>query len=291
MEPDRNNNYGGFQMQVIRRQEAIERKKQFPSGEDSRRYYLPPRDPFEAIETSMPPGVRQNPHAHEILREATLVMEGTVVVGEIVNGLPTEVELYPGDFVIFDPQSCHIMENRSKNPARTLTFKFLGESKDAELFATDKIEHCTSPVKPKKTERNDSRFDSYVKLYNNIDNLIWQIPAFLATVSAIGFAFLGNFFANPSAALMPLSHNESVGAILILWSLFYFVGVYSIWRIRVHHTIAGNELAKLESDGYFKQREITIKKLWPLPAPYVFMLTFSALAIVLLAFGIYNLRL
>lgn len=165
------------------------------------------------------------------------------------------------------------------------------ENQKTRNSATDKVEHCASPVKPKKTERNDSRFDSYIKLYNNLDNLIWQIPAFLASVSAIGFALLGNFFAKPSAALMPLSHNKSVGAILILWSLFYFVGVYSIWRIRVHHTIAGNELAKLESDGYFKKREITVKKLWPLPAPYVFMLMFSALAIALLALGIYNLRL
>ena len=134
-------------MQIIKRNEAIERTKSFITGEEFRRYYLPSRDPLEIIETIIPPGVSQTPHAHELVREAMLVLEGKVIVAEILSGVRKEYELNAGDFAVFDPGSCHMMSNPSNASAHTLTFKFLGVKKNSKLFATDKIENCTDTTK------------------------------------------------------------------------------------------------------------------------------------------------
>lgn len=121
-------------MQIIRYKDAPQHK-----GKDLRRYYLPSRDPFEAIETVIPPRFSQELHAHKIVREATLILKGEVVVAEIINGVRIKRVLGAGDFVVFDPQSCHMMGNSSDTSAHTLTFKFLGTDKDTKLFATDKF--------------------------------------------------------------------------------------------------------------------------------------------------------
>ncbi|MEA2075625.1 MAG: cupin domain-containing protein [Euryarchaeota archaeon] len=139
-------------MQIIKRTEAIERTKSFPGGEELRRYYLPSQNPLEIIETLIPSGVSQTPHAHKLVREAMLVLEGKVIVAEIVSGVRKEYELNAGDFAVFNPGSCHMMSNQSNTSARTLTFKFLGVKKNSKLFATDKIEECTGLIK--STEGN-----------------------------------------------------------------------------------------------------------------------------------------
>lgn len=133
-------------MKIIRKKEAVHHTARLAKGAEGRRYYLPPRDPLEVIETVMPPGLSQPPHAHRCIREATLVLEGRVIVAEILNGIRNEQQLSVGDMVVFNPRSCHCMENRSRNRARTLTFKFVGEEKDANLFRGDKFENCTGPL-------------------------------------------------------------------------------------------------------------------------------------------------
>jgi len=134
-------------MNIIRYKDAPLRKEK-----DFRRYYLPPQDPLEIIETIIPSGVSQTLHIHKLVREAMLVLEGTVIVAEIVSGVRKEYELNAGDFAVFNPGSCHMMSNQSNASARTLTFKFLGVKKNSKLFATDKIEECTGLIK--STEGN-----------------------------------------------------------------------------------------------------------------------------------------
>lgn len=180
------------------------------------------------------------------------------------------------------------MENRSEIQAHTLTFKFLGNEKDIQLFAKDKIENCKDPVRPKFTEPCDPRYAPYVDVYNNLDNLLWQVPAFLAAISALGFGLLGNFISDPQTAMPPFTHNVTVGIFFLLWGFFYFLGAYAMWRIRIHHTLMGNELAKLESDGYFKKRSSTVVKKLPPSAPHLFIFTFSILAFLIIILGIYN---
>lgn len=275
-------------MQIIRRKEALERKKSFPTGEDFRRYYLPSHDPLEMIETVIPPRVSQPPHAHEIVREATLVLDGKVIVAEIVGGVRLEYELEVGDFAVFDPRSCHMMENRSEAQAHTLTFKFLGEEKDAELFVTDKLENCTDPVKLKTTDAYDPRYAPYVEVYNNFDKLLWQLPAFLVAVSVFGFGLFGRLITNPQTVIPPFTHDDTVGAIFLLWGMLYLLGVYSMWRIRKHHTLMGEELADLEPTGYFHKQKCIVDKWWPPSAPHMFMFIFLILTLLLFAVGIYN---
>lgn len=266
--------------------------KQFPNGE-FRRYYCPSRDPLEIIETIMQPRDSQSPHAHEMVREATLVLEGKIIVAEIVGGeRKEEYELQAGDFVVFDPRSCHTMENRSDTQAHTLTFKFLGEQKDEKLFFTDKLVNCTDPAKLKTINTHDPRYAPYVKIYNNLDKLLWQVPAFLVAVSALGFGLLGNFITKSETVIPPLtSHDVSVGLVFVLMGVLYLVGVFSMSRIRKHHTLMGNKLKNLEPiDGYFHEREAIVEKEWYKSATLAIRVLFFILGLVSLGVGFYLIK-
>jgi uncharacterized cupin superfamily protein len=118
-------------------------------------------------DTIIPSNSSEPPHAHEKVREAVLVLEGRLTVAEIVGTGGTEYELAAGDFVVFDPRSCHTMANRSEAPARTLTFKFVGEEKDEQVFVLDKLQDCTGPLRAGTTDSLDPRFMPYVRVYNN----------------------------------------------------------------------------------------------------------------------------
>lgn len=49
------------------------------------------------------------------------------------------------DLAIFDRSGCHTTENASTtDKATTLTFKFLGEGKNPDLFRKDKIKECNT---------------------------------------------------------------------------------------------------------------------------------------------------
>ena len=270
-------------MQIVRYKDAPQY-----NGKDLRRCYLSSRDPFEVIETVMSPCSFQEPHAHKVVRESTLVLEGKVVVAEIIDGTRIKQVLEAGDFVIFDPQSCHVMDNPWGAPARTLTFKFLGVGKDTRLFAADKFKNCTDFIKSHESivEQN-TKYASYIEVYNNLDKLLWQVPAFLIAVSALSFGLLGTFMNNPAIKISPLSHGDTYGSTFLFLCALYCLGVFSIWRIRLHHTLMGKELAKIEDSGYFHERNRIVKKSY-LSAPCWFMWTFSALALLSFAIGIYN---
>lgn len=225
-----------------------------------------------------------------MVREVTLVLEGKVNVAEIVDGMRTEFELEEGDFAVFDPCSCHTMENRSNAQARTLTFKFLGREKDIELFATDKLKNCKGPVKLKTINDCDPRYGPYINLYNNLDKLQWQVPGFLIAVSAIVFGFTYNFNFNTKqeALIPPFTHYSTVGFIFVLGGILYILGVYTMKRIRMHHCILGEELEKLELSGYFHRRNEIRKKCWPPEDADVIMCVFTILSFVFIGIGFYN---
>lgn len=274
-------------MQIIRHKEVLDHKKLLSEGEE-RYYYCPSRDPFEIIETIIYPGTFQTPHAHEVIREATLVLEGKIIVAEIIGGKRMEEKLGVGDLVVFDPGSCHTMENHSNYKARTLTIKFLGKEKDVELFATDKLENCRGPVKFKTAHTYDQRYAAYVEVYNNLDRLLWQVPAFLVAASVFGFGLFDHLTTDLQSAIPLFNKDNIVGIIFLLWGVLYLLGVYSIWRLRKHHTLMGEELANLEPAGYFHKRKRITKKWWPPSAPHMFMVIFSILALLLFVVGMYN---
>lgn len=253
---------------------------------ESRRYYLPDRDPIEVIETVIQPSASQPAHAHETIREAMLVVEGEVFAGEVVAGKSLGHTLRKGDFAVFDAGALHFMENQSTSTSRTLHFKFLGTRKDRELFLTDKSGSSVATNLDNSPITAAERFSSYVETHNTLDKILWQIPAFLVAVTAFGFGLLGVFLPAKEAELPPFNHNQTLGLFLVAWGLMYIVGVYAMHRLRIHHTMVAHNLQALDPKGYFGQRSIVASSSWPPPAPRIVTGVFLALGLVFWVWGI-----
>lgn len=202
---------------------------------EERRYYLPDRDPLEVIETRMSTHASQSAHSHEVIREAMLVLEGTVFVEEVVAGNSSSQSLCVGDFVVFDRGVLHRMENDSDMPARTLHFKFLGEGKDRALFADDKSSTGYARI-PTTTAP-----DIYTQDYRHFDNLIWQIPAWASAIFSFAITAAVLSLANSklieiSLPNISVSHSVSVFLFTIFFVLLLFVNVFL--RFRLHQRVA-----------------------------------------------------
>jgi hypothetical protein len=178
----------------------------------------------------------QAAHSHSIVREAMLVLEGTICVEEMVADVTSAQTLNAGDFVVFDRGVPHRMENRSDQPARTLHFKFLGEGKDRALFADDKVISGTSVVPPTSVP------DIYTQDYRHFDNLIWQVPAWASaifslaiTASALGLA---NAKQIEAAFSLPVSAPRSIAFFLfgVFFVLLFLTNVFL--RFRLHQRVA-----------------------------------------------------
>lgn len=245
-------------MQVIRRDDASEYGVSFLGGRDSRRGYKPIYEKFKITETMLPAGVLQTPHAHQVVREATYVVEGKITVAEIKAGKrDMECELEAGDLVVFDPRSCHVMENKSNVDARTLTFKFLGEGDDVRLLDTDKIEDCSGPIKPENNPLFGLPVESYVSLHTSIDKLQWQVPGTVIVGSALLAALVTPFFKDQNGDTGHLS-KEVLCGVLCFVGVVYGIAAYGISRLRKNRKRVERILADMERPsgrGYFLERE------------------------------------
>lgn len=270
-------------MHLIRKADANTHQ----SDLELRRYYVSSRDPLEVIETVLEPGASQSAHAHETVREAMMVLEGQVFAAEIVSGKTFGADLSAGDFAMFDPRTLHLMENHTKERARTLHFKFLGESKDRSLFLNDKAEVAIPNGKLPAQLPDEDRFKSYVDTYNNLDKILWQMPALLLAITAVAFGLFKDVFLDPSKAIAPFTHVQTIGVFSIVLGFMYIAGVYSIWRLRKHHTMMGSEITKLEpADGYFHKREkIASRWWWPPSDTSLIGALFLIFAVLLFAFA------
>ncbi len=257
------------------------------SHAEARRYYVPSRDPIEVIETTLRPGASQSAHAHVTVREAVMVLEGQIFAAEIISGKTFGELLKAGDFAVFDPRTLHFMENRTEVPARTLHFKFLGNSKDRTLFLTDKAEGEAVNSSPNLFMPDESRFKSYVDTYNNLDKILWQMPALLLAITAVAFGLFKDVFLDPTKAVEPLTHPQTIGVFSFVLGLMYVAGVYSIWRIRKHHTMMGLEILKLDlEDGYFHKRAKVVSRWWWPPSDtLIFGALFAVLGLLLFGFS------
>lgn len=105
----------------------------------------------------------------------------------------------------------------------------------------------------KVTQENSSnieRYGAYVELYISFDSTIWQMPPFLIGAVTLLLGLAVALFEN------------SGGAPAIVWgfvltgsSFILLLGAYSIWRVRFHQNLLGNELRKIEAEGYFHERK------------------------------------
>jgi len=131
----------------------------------------------------------------------------------------------------------------------------------------------------------DKRFDAYMSLYNNLDTLLWRIPTQLIGITVISIGLFGEKLAKPDCSFLFLTHIQSLGVASLIIGLLYALGAFSMWRIRYHHDICGNELKKMEPSGYFHPRAQMIKRKW-LSAPHLFIRIFTLLAIILIFIGL-----
>lgn len=202
---------------------------------EERRYYLPDRDPLEVIETRMGAHAVQAAHSHNVVREAMLVLEGTICAEETLSNMTSAHTLNTGDFVVFDRGIPHRIGNRSDQPARTLHFKFLGERKNRALFAEDKVVSEAVMTPPAAIP------DVYTQDYRHFDNLIWQVPAWTSAVFSFAITASAVLLANTKsieeACPFDVSVPRSVSFFLfsVLFIMLLLTNVFL--RFRLHQRV------------------------------------------------------
>jgi hypothetical protein len=232
-------------------------------------------------------GAWQEAHSHEQLQETYIVEKGWMALAEQTNGNLRVSVYWPNQVVTTKPNIPH----NAYLPACAVihTVKHgSGKEKDwegqPELSAKTKSmseKEILAQATKEQTPLDEKRLAPYIALYNNLDTLLWRIPAFLAVGTTVWIGFIGTVSSRTELSKIPPFIWASM---LVLVGLIFFIGDYSMARIREHHTIAGNFLARIDSDpdGYFSRRLLTVQRAWPPPAPLVIRSTFKALGIVFL---------
>lgn len=235
-------------------------------------------------------GSWQNSHFHQYIKETYIVQKGWIAFACLVNE-KLEITVYrSGDIFTTEPFVVHNIYLPSGAVIHTVKH---GLAKGKDWFGNEELNKMTKSlnetdiariVLKRKSENQeiDSRFSSYINVYNNLDNLLWRIPSIFIGGAAILIGFIANIVSQPDASL---SH-ELWAIIFFLIGTLFLLGSYSMSRIRIHHTRMGDELKALEPIGYFHTRGQTVKKIWPPAAPFIFIGVFAVLGILLLALGV-----
>lgn len=254
-----------------------------PNGE--RRFRLTSDDGNDYIRTvAGTGGAWQKAHYHTALRETYVVETGWMALAEEVDGKAVIRVYWPSDVVTTKPSVVHNVYLPAASVIHTVKH---GSREKGDWTESAAFTELTTAISEREIHAQNSgggtrqtadpRFDAYVFLYNSLDDLIWRIPGYLATGAAVLIGFAGSVLSKDKLPDFPP---------VLLASLFFFVGLlfflsgYSLTRIRRHHTWAGDELARMESDGYFHRRREFVQRKWPPAAPIVFRWTYVALWIV-----------
>lgn len=228
-----------------------------------------------------PAGMWQKAHFHHTLRETYVVEAGWMgYVTENKGALFARI-CWPGDVLTTHPLEPHnvylpgnavihtVKHGSSKghdwNEAPQLTTRCLA------LAEKDLHEIARSSA----SQKQDERFVAYVELYNNLDRLLWGIPSLLAVAATIVIGFAGSLLSRQEPADVP---PVVLSLVLLLVGSLFFLGSYSIWRLRLHHTLAGSFLSRMESNGYFTVRAQIVASRWPPAAPVLILWTYALLA-------------
>jgi len=100
----------------------------------------------------------------------------------------------------------------------------------------------------------DQRYDSYVALHANLDNLIWNNQATLHGVTVLGAGALGFVVEKFHPQVGDLSRPGALSLILLLMSGLYGITVFTLFRMRRWHRELEQALSRLEPEGYFHAR-------------------------------------
>lgn len=223
----------------------------------------------------------QNAHYHKKVKEIYVVQSGLMIFCSKENGETTYQSLVTGEVIATEPYIPHNVFLQENSIIHTIKCTSGAEPDwypdpelDAESKALSEEEAMRKVQSEKSIARIDGRFDSYINLYCNLDNIIWQTPTFLAggVTLLIGLAvgILGNEDGRASAFIW--------GGALAASSLIMFLGAYGLWRTRIHQNMVGNELRRMEPDGYFHARQRARNEFILPRAPALYVTVFFCLS-------------
>ena len=226
----------------------------------------------------------QNAHFHKRSAETYIVQSGLMILASSIDGETIYEHFTAGQMISTEPYISHNVYLREGTQIHTIKLaEEIGPDWHADPVLDSETKSLSEEEAMKKVQAKpqddelDPRYASYISVYNNFDNIIWRMPVFLTggvtLLIGIAVSLLGNKSGGASALVW--------GSVLATSSLIIFLGAYGLWRIRIHQRMLGDELRKLETDGYFHQRERSRATMLLPRAPAVYMAVFFVLASVL----------
>lgn len=263
--------------------------ERMPNGE--LRFRLTNADGNDYIRTAAgTTGAWQKAHCHAALRETYVVESGWMAIAEEVEGEVAIAIYWPNDVTTTKPKVVHNVYLPSNAVIHTVKH---GSTATGDWQESTEFTLKTSTLSEKEVlikgvtkttaSATGERFEAYIALYNNLDNLIWRIPGFLAAGAAILIGFAGSVLSKDKLPDFP---PVLVASLFFFVGLLFFLSAFSMARIREHHTRAGEELARMESDGYFHHRRTTVSRRWPPSATLVFRWTYALLSLMFWGLGV-----
>ncbi|MGQ0531485.1 MAG: hypothetical protein ACT4OF_02185 [Caulobacteraceae bacterium] len=235
-------------------------------------------------------GAWQRSHLHQTLVETYVVQKGWMALVELIDDEPKTTLQLPGDVTSTQPGIAHNVYLSANTVIHTV--KHGGKADWAPCERLDSIvsgwsesEIRANAVKPPLALAAEDRYAAYASIYNHLDNLIWLVPGFVLTVGLSGFGLVLEL-----ASRTPRESAQMLGGLLLALAVFFFLGGYSVMRLRHHHTLMGDELRLIEGEGYFVRRSKTLRSRYLPSAPHLFMTMFfvmsgALLLVSLLLFG------
>lgn len=223
----------------------------------------------------------QNAHFHRMATETYIVQSGTMILA-CKKDKTTDYQCFKAGVVVsiapYVPHNVYLQRGSIIHTVKL--FDENGEDwidhseLDAETKALSEEGAMQKARQHNQIGDIDPRYASYVSIYNNFDNIIWKMPTFLTggvtLLVGLAMGILGNKEGEASALVW--------GTVLAASSLIMFLGAYGLWRLRIHQNMIGNELRKMESDGYFRARERARASLFLPRAPAVYIVIFFLLS-------------
>jgi hypothetical protein len=169
--------------------------------------------------------------------------------------------------------------NASTNSLNILLFEFLRQNSppsfiglkgDAPVPSEEQEQSAPSGAESDNAEANknaqfvdvNTKFRSYVTLQSNLDNLIWRNVSVMLTSTAIGGGLIGTLLSRKDLEILGFTHQKTVALSFLLLATLYFISIFTLRRMRVHHLYVENHLRTMERSGYFHDRKHSVRKFW-----------------------------
>lgn len=221
-------------------------------------------------------GAWQKSHLHRTLTETYVIQAGWMALVELTGDEPKVSLHLPGDVISTRADVAHTVYLSANAVIHTVKHGGTGdwipcERLDAIVSGWTENEVRARAIAPAQRPALgiEHKYTAYASIYNHLDNLIWLVPGFVLTVGLSGFGLILEL-----ATRTPRETAPMLGGLLLALAVFFFLGGYSVMRLRHHHTLMGDELRTVEGDGYFTRRSKTLRSAYLPSAPHLFMVLF-----------------